>query len=148
MSEIKVETARWSEDSEDLIKLRTRVFVEEQKVPSSIEIDGLDAECLHVKAMNDNICIGTGGLLPNGYIRRMCVLDEYRGQGIGTMMLENLIEQAINTGHRQVLLNSQSDAIPFYQKNKFTTVSEEFIEAGIPHRRMLRQLLCKENKAL
>lgn len=148
MSEIKVETARWSEDSEDLIKLRTRVFVEEQKVPSSIEIDGLDAECLHVKAMNDNICIGTGRLLPNGYIGRMCVLDEYRGQGIGTMMLENLIEQAINTGHRQVLLNSQSDAIPFYQKNKFKIVSEEFIEAGIPHRRMLRKLQNKESKAL
>jgi predicted GNAT family N-acyltransferase len=141
MSEIKVGTACWSEDSEVLTKLRTRVFVEEQRVPSSIEIDGLDAECLHVKAMHDNICIGTGRLLANGYIGRMCVLDEYRGQGIGTRMLDNLIEQAINAGHRQVLLNSQSKAIPFYQKNSFTTVSEEFIEAGIPHRRMVRQLL-------
>ncbi len=141
MSEIKVEAARWSEDSKELTKLRTRVFVEEQNVPSSIEIDGLDAECLHVKAMHDNICIGTGRLLANGYIGRMCVLGEYRGQGIGSMMLENLIEQAIHAGHRQVSLNSQSDAIPFYQKNSFTTVSEEFIEAGIPHRRMVRQLV-------
>jgi len=140
MSEIKVVTAVWSEDSEELTKLRTRVFVEEQKVPGSLEIDGRDAECLHVKAMNDNICIGTGRLLANGYIGRMCVLDEYRGQGIGTMMLKNLIEQAINAGHRQVTLNSQSYAIPFYQKNEFTTVSEEFIEAGIPHRRMVRHL--------
>ena len=140
MSEIKVVTAVWSEDSEELTKLRTRVFVEEQKVPGSLEIDGRDAECLHVKAMNDNICIGTGRLLANGYIGRMCVLDEYRGQGIGTMMLKNLIEQAINAGHRQVTLNSQSYAIPFYQKNDFTTVSEEFIEAGIPHRRMVRHL--------
>ena len=140
MNKIKVETASWYEDKEELVKLRTRVFVEEQKVPSSLEIDGLDAECLHVKAMNGNLCIGTGRLLANGYIGRMCVLDEYRGQGIGTMMLENLIEQALNAGHRQVLLNSQSRAIPFYQKNSFTTDSEEFIEAGIPHRRMVRNL--------
>ncbi len=141
MSEVRVEIASWSEDSEELAKLRTRVFVDEQNVPGSIEIDGLDAECLHVKAMHDNVCIGTGRLLANGYIGRMCVLDEYRGQGIGTMMLENLIEQAINGGHRQVSLNSQSYAIPFYQKYSFTTVSEEFIEAGIPHRCMVRQLV-------
>jgi predicted GNAT family N-acyltransferase len=143
MSEIRVETARWPEDSDELVKLRKQVFVVEQKVPASLEIDGMDADCMHVKAMKDNSCIGTGRLLPNGYIGRMCVLEEYRGQGIGTMMLKNLIDQAVNAGQPQVILNSQSYAIPFYQKNRFTIDSEEFIEAGIPHRRMVRNLLIK-----
>jgi predicted GNAT family N-acyltransferase len=140
MSEIVVETANWSEDSAALVKLRTKVFVEEQKVPSSLEVDGIDGDCFHVKALADNQCIGTGRLLPDGYIGRMCVLEAYRGRGIGTLMLENLIEQAIGAGQQQVILNSQSSAIPFYEKNGFTIESEEFVEAGIPHRRMAREL--------
>ena len=141
MSEIMVSAAIWSEDKEQLVALRTRVFVDEQKVPASLEEDGLDADCLHVKALQGSICIGTGRLLPNGYIGRMCVANEFRNQGIGTLMLENLIQQAQTAGHRQVMLHSQSDAVPFYHKNGFTTDSEEFIEAGIPHRHMVRNLV-------
>ena len=143
MNEVIISAANWVEDSEELIKLRTRVFVEEQKVPTSLEVDGMDAKCLHVKAVKDDLFIGTGRLLADGYIGRMCVLGAYRGQGIGTLMLENLIEQALNSGHQQVILNSQSYAIPFYQKSNFVTDSEEFFEAGIPHRRMVRQLVLK-----
>ena len=141
MSEMMVSAAIWSEDKEQLVALRTRVFVDEQKVPASLEEDDLDADCLHVKALQGSICIGTGRLLPNGYIGRMCVANEFRNQGIGTLMLENLIQQAQTAGHRQVMLQSQSDAVPFYQKNGFTNDSEEFIEAGIPHRHMVRNLV-------
>ncbi len=143
MSEILVMVAIWSVDREQLIELRTRVFVDEQKVPGSLEEDGLDADCLHVKALKGRTCIGTGRLLPDGYIGRMCVANEFRNRGIGTQMLENLIQQAQSAGHRQVMLNSQSYAIPFYQKNGFTIDSDEFIEAGIPHRHMVRQLARK-----
>ena len=137
MGDLKVLTARWAEDSLELSQLRTRVFVEEQKVPPSLEIDGRDADCQHVKALFDDVIIGTGRLLPNGSIGRMCVLGEYRNRGIGTMMLKNLVQQAMDGGYQKLSLNSQSYAIPFYQKFGFTTDSEEFIEAGIPHRRMV-----------
>ncbi|MCZ6579335.1 MAG: GNAT family N-acetyltransferase [Gammaproteobacteria bacterium] len=143
MSEILVTAAIWSEDKEQLVELRTRVFVGEQKVLASLELDGLDADCLHVKALNGSACIGTGRLLPDGYIGRMCVASEFRNQGIGTLMLENLIQQAETAGHAQVMLNSQSYAIPFYQKNGFVIDSDEFIEAGIPHRHMVRYLADK-----
>ncbi len=143
MSEILVTTAIWSEDEEQMVELRTRVFVGEQKVPASLELDALDADCLHVKALDGNACIGTGRLLPDGYIGRMCVASEFRNQGIGTLMLENLIQQAETAGHVQVMLNSQSYAIPFYQKNGFVIDSDEFIEAGIPHRHMVRYLTDK-----
>ena len=136
MDEIKVLAASWNEDRDELIPLRTRVFVEEQKVPSSLEMDGRDAESAHVKALIDDVIIGTGRLLPNGFIGRMCVLREYRNLGIGTMMLKNLVQQAAERGHQKVSLNSQSYVIPFYQNFGFTTDSEEFIEAGILHRRM------------
>lgn len=140
MGELIILTAQWAEDSVGLSQLRNRVFVDEQKVPLSLEIDGLDAECQHVKALIDDVIIGTGRLLPNGSVGRMCVLGEYRNRGIGTMMLKNLVLQAVDSGHQKLSLNSQSDAIPFYQKFGFIIDSEEFIEAGIPHRRMVLNL--------
>lgn len=132
--------AQWADDSDTLMQLRTRVFVEEQNVSAALEIDGKDSECQHVKAIVDGLVIGTGRLLPNGFIGRMCVLVEYRNRNIGTMMLENLVQQALDSGHQKVLLNAQSYIIPFYQKFGFRIDSEEFIEAGILHRRMVLNL--------
>ncbi len=132
--------ALWADDGDTLMQLRNRVFVEEQKVSAALEVDGKDSECQHVKAIVDGLIIGTGRLLPNGFIGRMCVLAEYRNRNIGTMMLENLVQQALDRGHQKVLLNAQSYIIPFYQKYGFSIDSDEFIEAEIPHRRMILNL--------
>ncbi|MFT4608504.1 MAG: putative GNAT family N-acyltransferase [Urechidicola sp.] len=137
-----VEASDWNQDKIELIKLRGIVFVDEQNVPVSLEIDGMDPECRHVKAVMDDQTIGTARLLPNGYIGRMCVLKEFRSQGVGTKMLECLIQQAFfdqTTGVQmdEVTLNSQSSAIAFYQANGFIICSEEFLEANIVHRKMV-----------
>lgn len=140
---IYIDIADWSLDKDELIKLRTLVFVEEQGVPVAVEDDGLDPTCMHVKALVNDRYVGTGRLLPDGFIGRMCVLKECRNQGIGGGMLQNLIQQAGDAGHAHVFLNSQSYVIPFYLKYGFTIDSEEFIEAGILHRRMLLDLNIK-----
>ena len=82
-----IETADWDRDKEEMIRLRTLVFVEEQNVPVSLEVDGLDPDCMHVKALMGDCYVGTGRLLPNGLIGRMCVLMNYRNLGIGRQML-------------------------------------------------------------
>jgi predicted GNAT family N-acyltransferase len=137
-----VEAADWNQDKADLIKLRGIVFVEEQNVPVSLEIDGMDSDCRHVKAVMNDQTIGTARLLPNGYIGRMCVLKQFRSQGVGKKMLECLIQQAFydqttSAPMDQVTLNSQSSAIAFYQANGFSICSEEFIEANIVHQKMV-----------
>jgi predicted GNAT family N-acyltransferase len=137
-----VEAANWNQDKAALIKLRGIVFVEEQNVPVSLEIDGIDPDCRHVKAVMDDQTIGTARLLPNGYIGRMCVLKEFRNQGVGKKMLECLIQQAFfdqttSEPMEKVSLNAQSSAIVFYEANGFVTCSEEFMEANIAHRKMV-----------
>ena len=136
MNSASIENADWDRDKKALTELRTEVFVEEQKVPKSIEVDGMDPDCKHTKALLNKRYVGTGRLLPNGFIGRMCVRRECRNQGIGKAMLENLIQQAREAGFEQVLLNAQAGAIPFYLHNGFTIDSEEFVEAGIIHQRM------------
>ena len=136
MDNLLVENASWDEDKESLMGLRCEVFVEEQNVPPSLEIDGLDSHCRHVKATAGGRTIGTGRLLPDGHIGRMCVHKDYRRLGIGSLLLNNLVEQALEAGCIEIVLNAQSDAIPFYEKNNFVVDSKEFMDAGIPHKRM------------
>jgi predicted GNAT family N-acyltransferase len=146
-----VEAADWNQDKADLIKLRGIVFVEEQNVPVTLEIDGMDPDCRHVKAVMNDQTIGTARLLPNGYIGRMCVLKEYRSKGVGKKMLECLIQQAFydqttSAPIDEVTLNSQSSAIAFYQANGFVICSEEFIEANIVHQKMVLKRSDYDNK--
>ena len=70
MQDLVVLKSRWADDSDALIQLRTRVFVEEQNVSAAVEMDGRDADCQHVKAIIDGVIIGTGRLLPNEFIGR------------------------------------------------------------------------------
>ena len=84
--------------------------------------------------------IGCGRLLPNGYIGRVAVLSDWRGQGVGAAILTRLIALAQERGHKRVLLNAQTRAIPFYARLGFAPTGDEFIEAGIPHQTMMRAL--------
>jgi len=88
----------------------------------------------------EGVPIGCGRLLPNGYIGRVAVLSDWRGQGVGAAILTRLIALAQERGHKRVLLNAQTRAIPFYARLGFAPTGDEFIEAGIPHQTMMRAL--------
>ena len=57
--------------------LRFAIFVGEQNVPAGIELDDLDASCVHAVAYDvDGKAVGTGRLLPDGHIGRMAVVKQ------------------------------------------------------------------------
>src|SRR5258708_26993203 len=75
--------------------VREQVFVEEQRVPRELELDEWDESCEHAVACDSRgEAIGTARLLPDGTIRRMAVLGEWRRPGVGTALLEALLERA------------------------------------------------------
>jgi predicted GNAT family N-acyltransferase len=137
---VSVRTAEWSVDRSALRAVREQVFVREQAVPIELEWDEFDPLCQHVVAEAAGRTIGTGRLLPDGHIGRMAVLEAWRGQGVGSALLEALMEIARNRGIRRVRLNAQSRALAFYQRHGFVAEGEEFIEAGIAHRSMWRDV--------
>jgi len=124
--------------------IRMKVFVEEQLVPPEEEIDDLDAEALHVLALSDDHPVGTGRLLVHddstAKVGRMAVLPEFRGQGVGSAILEALLVMARQRGFQTVRLAAQMHAIPFYERFGFTAQGEVFLDAGIEHRTMERSL--------
>jgi predicted GNAT family N-acyltransferase len=137
---VSVRPVDWSVDRKILQALREEVFIREQSVPTDMEWDEFDALSRHVVASVDGIPIGTGRLLPDGHIGRMAVLREWRGKGAGSALLAGLMEIARALGMRRVLLNAQVQALPFYLRHGFQAEGEEFLDAGIPHRRMWRDL--------
>jgi len=138
--QVSVRAADWNADRVALRAVREQVFVREQAVPIELEWDEFDPLCQHVVAEAAGHAIGTGRLLPDGHIGRMAVLEPWRGQGVGSALLEALLRLACDRGIGRVRLNAQSRAVAFYRRHGFVAEGEEFIEAGIAHRSMWRDV--------
>jgi len=78
--------------------------------------------------------------LPDGHIGRMAVLKYWRGRGVGSAILAELIEAAREKGCDSAILDAQTHALKFYARFGFEIVSDEFMDAGIPHRTMRAML--------
>jgi predicted GNAT family N-acyltransferase len=134
-----VEMVEWSRDDQRaaLLALRDTVFIQEQNVPEARERDGLDGDCWHVLASDENgQPIGCGRLTPTHKIGRMAVLQDWRGQGVGAAMLRELLTRARALGWTEVALDAQTTAIGFYEREGFTAHGDVFDDAGLPHRAM------------
>jgi predicted GNAT family N-acyltransferase len=140
-SSFRVRRANWERDREHLRCIREAVFVREQQVPSALEWDGSDASCQHALAEDmEGVPIGTGRLLPDGHIGRMAVLAAWRGRGVGSAILTELVRWAADEGMTEVVLNAQTHALRFYEQHGFSAEGAVFLDAGISHLRMRRVL--------
>jgi predicted GNAT family N-acyltransferase len=131
---VAIRICSWAQARADARRIRETVFVHEQGVPLALEMDDQDAQCDHALAQTEGrVAVATGRLLPDGHIGRMAVLKEWRGKGVGGLVLQALVEQARRRGHASVALNAQTYAAGFYRLYGFEVVGAEFMEAGIPH---------------
>ena len=141
MQDYRVREVGWQEAQHELKRVREAVFIVEQHVPVELEWDGLDPNARHVLAQSrGGVAMGTARLLPDGQIGRMAVLKEWRRLGVGSALLEALLQIARSRGFSQVFLNSQTRAVAFYSRRSFKVASGEFMDAGIPHVKMVLHL--------
>lgn len=128
------------EEIKQCLEIRFTVFVEGQHVPIHEELDGKDTTSDHYLLL----CYGhPSGVARVRYvedfakIERVAILDEYQGRGFGReimqFILSDLQQHALI---KKVKLSSQTYAIPFYEKLGFLVCSDEYMDAGIPHKDM------------
>lgn len=129
----------WQNLSDQAAQVRFTVFVQEQKVPAELELDELDADCVHALIEIDSQPVATGRLCPDGRIGRMAVLKNFRGQGLGSEILRALISAAEKRGQHETYLHAQLHALEFYAQHGYLAEGPEFEDAGIAHRQMRRK---------
>lgn len=132
----------------DCVDIRTRVFVMEQGVPEELEADGLDEEgssCRHFLMLDEEGApFGTfRGFFETPdtvHLQRFCILKHMRGRGFGREAFCAAEEFFKALGAKKLTFGAQKTAIGFYEKLGCRVVSEEFLDAGIPHRTMEKTL--------
>ena len=123
------------------LAIRREVFIVGQDVPEDLEVDGLDGECTHVLAVREGRPVGTARLRPvqgGGKVERVAVLASARGLGIGRQLMDALHAEATRQGLPRLVLNAQEAVIGFYDDLGYVPVGGRFMEAGIPHQKMVK----------
>lgn len=123
--------------------LREQVFYLEQHV-TTLDADAKDLPSVFLWAECDGQTVGFLRMIPRGIsyaepsIGRVCVAGPYRRLGICREMMNRAVGYMVRewkTG--AIRISAQSYLIPFYESLGFAVVSEEYLEAGIPHKKML-----------
>lgn len=140
----------WTTDIEsatykDALKIRKKVFVDEQKVPLELEIDELEDKTLHVVGYFNQKAVATARIYEKYSktykIQRVAVDSDLRGQQLGAQLMHEVERYTTAMGGQALILDAQDYAMPFYEKLGFqVTNSEGFMDAGIPHHSMKKEL--------
>ena len=129
-----------------LLQLRVDVFVVEQRCAYR-ELDDLDShpQLLHLLGYQQQQLVAYARLLPPDLtyptpsIGRVVTAMQARGDGIG----HQLLSQAISATNQHwpdqsITIEAQHHLQHFYQAHGFVTISEMYLEDGIPHVDMRR----------
>jgi predicted GNAT family N-acyltransferase len=121
------------------------VFVLEQKVPQELDRVDDDASAIHFIALRDSEPTGTARIVlkdegKTAKIGRVAILKSARGLGIGKILMEAVLKLPELRGATCLVLDSQTYAMPFYEKLGFQPCGEEFMDVGIPTRMMKKVL--------
>ncbi len=123
-------------ERDSVFALRALVFICEQKVPPEIETDEEDERAIHIIAEENGEIVGCARVIiteNDAHIGRLAVKKAFRGKGIGSAICKFMIELCQKEGCSRIWLNSQLQAVGFYEKLGFKQKGETFWEAGIEH---------------
>lgn len=149
MNQDVIEVIKVTTDAElqECLAVRREVFIEEQSVPESLEIDEYDVleGAQHLLVRRGGRAVACGRLRRyderTAKLQRIAVLQEGRGQGFGRHVVLGLEACAKEAGYEAAVLDAQTQAEGFYKRLGYQTVSTEtFLDAGIPHVRMKKEL--------
>lgn len=145
-------TTKWTTDLEstvykDALKIRHEVFIDEQNVPVDLEIDELESETEHVVLYQGDTPIAVARILElenDTYkIQRVATLKKYRGQGFGAELMKQIESRIKELNATKITLGAQNTALDFYKKLGYSVEGDEFMDAGIPHHTMTKNISSK-----
>ncbi|KLN96248.1 GNAT family N-acetyltransferase [Moellerella wisconsensis] len=124
--------------------LRHAVFSDEQGFPAEIDVDQYDDTAVHVVLFDNNnpIAVLRAMDLQDGRLKigRVAVLAEYRGKGVGRMLMDFIANYARNNHFNQLVLSAQCSAKAFYDRLGYQAEGDIYSEEGVDHIKMYLKL--------
>ena len=136
------------DETYNILKLRSEVFVVEQNCIYQ-DLDGKDELAIHLFYKKKNEIIAYTRIFKKGdyykenpSIGRVVVSKKERGKEIGkSIMKESILYIKNNYSSKSIELSAQKYLDKFYNELGFYRVGEDYLEDGIPHQRMLYDLV-------
>ena len=118
----------------EIVRARQEIFLMEQRIICR-DFDGLDYDALHCFLWeNDKVVAYMRAFMEGGAIHLGRFLTIRHGEGLGRRLMESALPVIReHFGCEEVSFHAQKHAEGFYLKLGFKTVSDVFMEEGIPH---------------
>ena len=127
----------------DAIMIRELVFVEEQGFKNEFDEIDEDNKTMHIVAYKDDVPIGTCRFyMKDGEynIGRIAVVKEYRGKGVGAIIVEYAEEKIYEMGGTEISLSAQVRIKSFYEKMGYVCEGNIYLDEMCPHIRMRKSI--------
>jgi predicted GNAT family N-acyltransferase len=119
--------------------IRYALFFQSHGLVPTIMDDDHEAVAFHLVALAADRVVGYGRLIALGegefQISQMVVPGAHQRQGIGTVILQNLMRKALDGGAQSIVLEARLPAVGFYERAGFVRCGVAYPSAktGIPH---------------
>jgi ElaA protein len=132
----------------DLFALRSEIFVVEQNCVYQ-DIDGKDKNAVHIIGKNENEIVAYARIFVRGEsysdftsIGRVLVKKKSRGKSLGHQLMGFCIKFIeTNNPKSSIKISAQTYLEKFYYMHGFRKQGESYLEDGIPHIEMLKEVL-------
>ncbi len=132
---------KYNELNDDIIKIRTSVFVDEQGFKD--EFDEIDKTCYHIVLYDNQNPVATCRYFKDGenfHIGRVAIIKEYRGQHLGRKIMQTAEKEIKALNAKQIELSAQVRVKEFYKKLGYTEVGKVYLDEFCEHIRMVKIL--------
>jgi len=137
---IKVKFVTATFEKKICIDIRREVFIKEQNIPEELEMDDSRIIAKSYVALYKKNYVGTARYreTESGIkLERFAVLKQYRNLGVGKALVNCIINSL--SSESKIYLHAQEQVVEFYTKLGFEKIGERFLEAGVPHFKLIRQ---------
>jgi predicted GNAT family N-acyltransferase len=131
------------------LRIRRAVFTLEKHVPPEIEVDEQDAlnsSCDHflLQYRGEDVgalrCMHLSPAADTVKLQRFCIYADQRGRGLGRAAMAAIEDYYRAHGKRKLDLDAKFEVCGFYESCGYQKISEIFLEAGIEHVKMTKNL--------
>ncbi len=134
------------EELYDILRARQEVFFLEQGVDCE-DLDGVDSSCVHMWGEESGELAGYLRMIPAGIvyeqpsIGRVLTREPYRRKGLSRRMMKAAIDyMKLEMGAGEIMISAQAYLTGYYSEFGFEVVSNEYLDGGIPHYKMLLKI--------